>query len=85
MESISPVISSGAIKSAPFSKLNQRFVPPSTVTLTEAEKKKEVYACDISGFHGNKYVDDSFLGCSAEYFCVSRPTFQRYILPPSSG
>jgi hypothetical protein len=35
--------------------------------------------------HTFLHEDDSLLGCCAVWSCRSRPTFQRCVLPPSSG
>jgi hypothetical protein len=40
---------------------------------------------EITGFHGGEYEDDSLLGYCAVQSIRSWPTFQRCILPPSSG
>jgi hypothetical protein len=39
----------------------------------------------IWGSHGGDYEDGCLLGCSAVWTGVSLPTFQRSVLPPSSG
>jgi hypothetical protein len=40
---------------------------------------------EILGSHGGEYEDDCFLCCCAVQSGRSLPTFQRYLLPPSSG
>jgi hypothetical protein len=40
---------------------------------------------EISGSHGGEYEVKSLLGCTAVFSNRCRPTFQRYVLPPSSG
>jgi hypothetical protein len=39
----------------------------------------------ISGSDGGEYDDGCLLGCSTVYTGISSPTFQRSVLPPSSG
>jgi hypothetical protein len=40
---------------------------------------------DISGSHGGEHIDGYLLGCCAVWSGRSLLTFQRYLLPPSSG
>jgi hypothetical protein len=40
---------------------------------------------EISAAHSGEYEDDSFLGCFNVQSCLSTPTFQKYVVPPSSG
>jgi hypothetical protein len=41
--------------------------------------------CEISSSHGSGYEAQNLLGCTAVFLIGCRPTFQRYVLPPSSG
>jgi hypothetical protein len=41
--------------------------------------------CEISSSHGGEYEAQNLLGCTAVFLIECRPTFQRYVLPPSSG
>jgi hypothetical protein len=41
--------------------------------------------CEISSSHGGRYKAHNLLGCTAMFLIECRPTFQRYVLPPSSG
>jgi hypothetical protein len=41
--------------------------------------------CEISGSHGGEYEDQGLLGCTVVFSNRCRPTFQRCVLPPSSG
>jgi hypothetical protein len=40
---------------------------------------------EISAAHSGEYEDDSFLGYFIVQSCLSTPTFQRYVVRPSSG
>jgi hypothetical protein len=40
--------------------------------------------CEMSSSHGSEYEAQNFLGCTAVFLIECRPTFQRYMLPPSS-
>jgi hypothetical protein len=40
---------------------------------------------EISSSHGGEYEDQNLLGCTAVFLIECLPTFQRYVLPPSSG
>jgi hypothetical protein len=44
-----------------------------------------VQECEISSSHGGEYEAQNPLGCTAVLLIEFRPTFQRYVLPPSSG
>jgi hypothetical protein len=49
-------------------------------------KKKTInFSCEISSSHGGEYEAQNPLGCTAVFLIECRPTFQRYVLPPSSG
>jgi hypothetical protein len=37
---------------------------------------------EISSSHGGEYEAQNLLRCTAVFFIESRPTFQRYVLPP---
>jgi hypothetical protein len=41
--------------------------------------------CKISGSHSSIYEVQSLLGCTAVFLIGWRPTYQRCVLPPSSG
>jgi hypothetical protein len=41
--------------------------------------------CEISSSHGGEYEAQNLLGYTAVFLIECRPTFQRYVLPPSSG
>jgi hypothetical protein len=41
--------------------------------------------CEISGSHGGEYEVQSLLRCTTAYSNWCRPTFQRCVVPPSSG
>jgi hypothetical protein len=43
------------------------------------------YICEISSSHGGEYEAQNLLGCTAVFLIECRPTFQRCVLPPSSG
>jgi hypothetical protein len=45
----------------------------------------EIMFCNISGSHNGEYKNNSLPGYSAVRSRRSRPTFQRSLLPPSSG
>jgi hypothetical protein len=45
----------------------------------------EVTVCEISSSHGGEYEAQNLLGCTAVFLIEYRPTFQKYVLPPSSG
>jgi hypothetical protein len=52
---------------------------------TNGCKKEASITCEISSSHGGEYdVQCCLLGCTA-VLNDCRPTFQRYVLPPSSG
>jgi hypothetical protein len=40
---------------------------------------------EISSSHGGEYEAENLLGCTAVFLIKCRPTFQRYVLLPSSG
>jgi hypothetical protein len=42
-------------------------------------------SCEISSSHGGEYEAEIILGCTAVFLIGCRPTFQRSVLPPSSG
>jgi hypothetical protein len=44
-----------------------------------------LHECDISSSHGKEYEAQNLLGCIAVFLTECRLTFQRYVLPPSSG
>jgi hypothetical protein len=46
---------------------------------------EEICLCEISRSYGGEYEDNNFLGCSVLYSRCSRPTFQSFVMPPSSG
>jgi hypothetical protein len=39
--------------------------------------------CEISSSHSGEYEAQNLLGCTAVFLIECRPTFQRYVLPPS--
>jgi len=41
--------------------------------------------CEISSSHGGEYEAQNLLACTAVFLIECRPTFQMYVLPPSSG
>jgi hypothetical protein len=41
--------------------------------------------CEISSSHCDEYEAQSLLGCTAVFLIGCQPTFQRSVLPPSSG
>jgi hypothetical protein len=41
--------------------------------------------CELSSSHGGECVAQNRMGCTAVFLIECRPTFQRYVLPPSSG
>jgi hypothetical protein len=47
--------------------------------------KWELSNCEVSGSHGAEYEDGCLLGCCTVLFSRSLPTFQRCLLPTSSG
>jgi hypothetical protein len=63
------------------------FVDPlkvqSTSSPPQAEKNQDVW--EISSSLGGKYEAQNLLGCTAVFLIECRPTFQRYVLPQSSG
>jgi hypothetical protein len=46
---------------------------------------QRTYYCEISSSHGGEYEAQNLLGCTAVLLIEFRPTFQRYMLPPSSA
>jgi hypothetical protein len=42
-------------------------------------------SCEISSSHGGEYEAQNLLGCTSVFLIEYRLTFQRYVLPPSSG
>jgi hypothetical protein len=59
---------------------------PSGSCTTELVSYSNYYGlCEISSYHGGEYEAQNLLGCTAVFLFESRPTSQRYALPPSSG
>jgi hypothetical protein len=53
--------------------------------LTSSQSNALKRSGETSGSHGDVYEDGCLLGCCAVYSGRSLPTFQRCLLPPSSG
>jgi hypothetical protein len=43
----------------------------------------KIILCEILSSHGVEYEAQNLLRCTAVFFIEYRPTFQRYVLPPS--
>jgi hypothetical protein len=52
---------------------------------TSSDQPVRNYLSEISGSHGSEYEDDCLLGCCAVKSGRSLPTFQRCLVPLSSG
>jgi hypothetical protein len=49
------------------------------------ESYKAILHCEITSSHVGEYEAQNLLGCTAMFLTECRPTFQRCVLPPSSG
>jgi hypothetical protein len=47
-------------------------------------RKTAKMLCEISSSLGSEYEAQNLMGCTAVFLIECRPTFQRYMLPPSS-
>jgi hypothetical protein len=59
--------------------------PPGSCYLNKTTDYYYVNLCEISSSHDGEYEAENLLGCTAVFLTECRPTFQRYVLPPSSG
>jgi hypothetical protein len=69
------------------SKLNTFLTYSRALVMLQDVRKQECWTDEIPGSHGDEYEDDDgcLLDCCTVYSGRSLPTFQRCLLPPSSG